>query len=121
MVIACRSSGLILKRPIPCDRPLKIQPKKSACKSRKQIVIYSYLILQCDNECSEFLMSWPITSNCSYKAKLYLASHADILLARHALLPEPKECLRGRLNYTVSLLSSPRFSESQVFASGHRV
>lgn len=28
MVIACRSSGLILKRPIPCDRPLKIQPKK---------------------------------------------------------------------------------------------
>ena len=35
----------------------------------------------------------------------FLASHADILLARHAIFPpgeerlrdEPKECLRGRL------------------------
>ena len=30
-------------------------------------------------------------------ASLSLASHADILLARHAMRDEPKECLRGRV------------------------
>ena len=49
-----------------------------------------------------------------YRSSVFLASHADILLARHAIFPpqrlrdEPKECLRGRLlffSYFSSIIS----------------
>ena len=55
----------------------------------------------------------------------HLASHADILLARHAIFrDEPKECLRGRLLLTCTVFKSELISTltgavSSVLAGSH--
>ena len=72
------------------------------CKLNDELEKFRLNFLRCTNRDVAPLMGWILDREFYFEALGCIASHADILLARHAIFPqrlrdEPKECLRGRL------------------------